>query len=98
MDLSNSLSLKQLVLVSVGGCTCSAPPGIKNGGPDGGPYNCNSDVFYRCSSGYSIVGSDRLRCESNGQWSGNPPSCQAEQVQPGDELNTVTKNLLKCNS
>ena len=73
------------------GCTCNDPHGIQNGSPDAGPYNCNSEVFYRCSSGYSIVGSDRLRCESNGQWSGNPPSCQAEQCQPGDEFNAVTK-------
>ena len=34
-----------------------------------------SEVLYYCSMGYTLQGSDRRTCLSNGEWSGNLPQC-----------------------
>ncbi|XP_077986729.1 complement factor B-like isoform X2 [Glandiceps talaboti] len=35
----------------------------------------DSQVTYTCQFGYRLVGSSKLSCELNGQWSGSPPQC-----------------------
>ena len=34
-----------------------------------------SEVLYKCHLGYTILGSDRRTCQSNGEWSGHLPQC-----------------------
>lgn len=34
-----------------------------------------SVATYTCNNGYSLVGSSTRSCQSNGQWSGDAPSC-----------------------
>ena len=34
-----------------------------------------SEVLYYCSLGYTLQGSDRRTCQSNGEWNGHLPKC-----------------------
>ena len=47
------------------------------------PVNGNVDISaigsvatYSCNDGYVLSGSDTRTCESNGEWSGSPPTCE----------------------
>ena len=54
---------------------CGDPGTPTNG--DRHPFSTvyTSEVLYYCSLGYTLQGSDRRTCLSNGQWSGNLPQC-----------------------
>ena len=34
-----------------------------------------SEIRFSCTTGYTLQGSDRRTCQSNGEWSGSPPQC-----------------------
>ena len=55
---------------------CGDPGTPKNG--QRRPFSTvyTSEVLYHCSLGYTLQGSDRRTCLSNGQWSGNLPQCK----------------------
>ena len=56
---------------------CGPPPVPKNGStsaPDGTTFNL--DVWYSCSDGFELVGSESSRCLADGQWSIDPPTCK----------------------
>ena len=36
----------------------------------------NDRAVYTCDDGYQIVGLDQVLCNSNGQWSGEQPTCK----------------------
>ena len=36
----------------------------------------NDRAVYTCDEGYAIVGLDQVLCNSNGQWSGEQPTCK----------------------
>ena len=55
---------------------CGDDPGIpKNGQRDTFSTVYTSEVRYSCFTGYTLQGSDRRTCQSNGEWSGNLPKC-----------------------
>ena len=80
-------------------CTCGNPPGLQNGflNPSQGPYNCNSFVTYQCNSGYRLVGSDRIQCQSNRAWGGSAPFCQ-QQVGKCWKFLYFVCSLWKCST
>ncbi|XP_076131700.1 C4b-binding protein-like isoform X2 [Alosa pseudoharengus] len=51
----------------------------------GGSYGYGAVITYKCPAEQKLVGSPQLKCESNGQWSSNPPVCLkvVECPQPG---------------
>ncbi|XP_048096927.1 sushi, von Willebrand factor type A, EGF and pentraxin domain-containing protein 1-like isoform X2 [Alosa alosa] len=48
----------------------------------GGSYGYGTVVGYKCPAEQKLVGSPQLKCESNGQWSSNPPVCLIESTPP----------------
>ena len=52
------------------------PP--KNGKRIGEHFTIGSEVKFRCSSLYTLIGEDVLACLPNGQWSSRPPTCERE--------------------
>ena len=38
-----------------------------------------SNAYYKCNTGYSLLGNRVRTCQSNGAWSGEDPSCQSEE-------------------
>ena len=37
---------------------------------------CNTTVHFGCDDCYFLVGQSNLTCLPNGEWDGNPPSCE----------------------
>ena len=55
---------------------CGDDPGFpKNGQRSTISTVYTSVVRYSCLSGYTLQGSDRRTCQSNGEWSGSLPQC-----------------------
>mgnify|MGYP002804202166 CR=1 FL=1 len=50
------------------------PP--KNGKRIAVAFTIGSEVKFRCSSLYTLIGQDVLTCLPNGQWSSKPPTCE----------------------
>ena len=49
--------------------------------PDNGQVDFSNTAFestanYTCNLGYNLTGSSNRTCEANGNWSGDPPSCE----------------------
>ena len=57
------------------GVDCSTPKQPNHGtvSYDGTGYNMV--VSYKCDEGYSLIGSSKRVCQSNGNWSGEEPVC-----------------------
>ncbi|XP_041954523.1 membrane cofactor protein-like isoform X5 [Alosa sapidissima] len=53
----------------------------------GGSYGYGTVVGYKCPAEQKLVGSPQLKCESNGQWSSNPPVCLKAESTPPPFLN-----------
>ncbi|XP_044156812.1 E-selectin-like [Bufo gargarizans] len=58
--------------------------------PDNGVMSCSSDgeilpeksiCNFSCNNGFSMVGSSSVLCTTSGQWSENPPNCEAIQCE-----------------
>eukprot|EP00117_Sycon_ciliatum_P048173 scpid2370/ scgid5761/ Sushi, von Willebrand factor type A, EGF and pentraxin domain-containing protein 1; CCP module-containing protein 22; Polydom; Selectin-like osteoblast-derived protein; Serologically defined breast cancer antigen NY-BR-38 len=54
---------------------CGRPPDVPNGRISGNIYTYGAEVEYRCSQGYSLMGSNVLECQATGAWSGRAPVC-----------------------
>ena len=35
-------------------------------------------AFYRCNTGNNLIGLSTRSCQTDGTWSGNPPTCQGD--------------------
>lgn len=55
--------------------SCGAPDPIQHGSIQGGLYNYNDKIVYKCNSGYGLSGNNVRTCQLNGQWSGFQPAC-----------------------
>ena len=71
-------------------------------GDPGTPTNCHrrpfstvytSEVLYYCSMSYTLQGSDRRTCLSNGEWSGHLPLCKrklfTDLFKEGDKMTSL---------
>ncbi|CAI8053959.1 P-selectin [Geodia barretti] len=52
--------------------------------PDNGNVNLSGNTFgqtaeYTCNTGFNLIGDSILICGADGQWTGNPPACEAVQ-------------------
>ena len=72
-------------------CECGRPPTVANSdiSPNQATYTCNSFVDYRCITGYTLEGNQRLQCGTNRAWIGQPPICRVFS-----KCCSCTKNVL----
>ena len=42
-----------------------------------------SEALYSCNSGFVLVGENRRVCQTNGEWSGEAPTCTGSMVCQG---------------
>ncbi|XP_051780778.1 complement receptor type 2-like isoform X1 [Erpetoichthys calabaricus] len=55
---------------------CHILPEIKNGSHDSmGRVQYGSVVTYNCNPGFDMIGNHQITCESNGEYSSQPPKC-----------------------
>ncbi|XP_053200266.1 P-selectin-like [Panonychus citri] len=78
--------------------SCPAPPlppahGSYNGGIGGCPSAIGSFCTYQCNSGYSLMGSPQIQCNSDGQWSGPAPTCALNSGTSNGRLSSVCSPL-----
>ena len=72
---------------------CGDPSTPTNG--DRHPFSTvyTSEVLYFCSLGYTLQGSDRRTCQSNGEWSGHLPQCNrmlfTDLFKAGDKITSL---------
>lgn len=58
--------------------SCGDPGSPTNGYRDGGVFTFGNEVNFHCERGYELTaGSEKMECQSNGQWSGSLPTCSA---------------------
>uniref|UniRef100_H2Z7B2 Sushi domain-containing protein n=1 Tax=Ciona savignyi TaxID=51511 RepID=H2Z7B2_CIOSA len=72
------------------GITCLQLPSLDNGSffPElQRPYDVNSVVRYRCDNGYQLSGGPVIRCNSDGLWSEQPPTCTEIKCRDPLEIN-----------
>ena len=78
----NEESLIQLInewinLFYMNSASCPEPGRIKHGNKIGQNYGHGKTVRYRCNSGYTLEGEDRLTCD-DGRWNLNMPRCKGK--------------------
>ncbi|CAI8052865.1 CUB and sushi domain-containing protein 3 [Geodia barretti] len=61
-------------------CPTLNDPANGNVNPSG--YTFGQTAEYTCNTGFNLVGDSILTCGPEGQWSGNPPVCEAVQCPP----------------
>ena len=69
--------------------TCPVPQDIAAGRRSSSMNTAGSKVSYACFPGYTLVGNKHIRCLSDGQWSGSPPTCQKPHAQQCCVLDAV---------
>ncbi|XP_065178430.1 mucin-2-like isoform X6 [Sycon ciliatum] len=74
--------------------SCLPPSRIENGqrivSPDNGLYSVGTTVTYSCVAGYSLLGTNVLRCLPNGQYSEPAPTCRVSSCSdPGTPANAI---------
>ena len=65
---------------------CPAPEEIANGDVKVSAMTYQSVAVYTCDESYELEGNARLTCESNKQWSSDPPVCNAMMCEPPDRI------------
>ena len=51
-------------------------------------------VFYRCNTGYIMVGPSFFTCQNGGTWSGSAPTCQGDFGGVGLNTSCCTIDLI----
>ena len=74
---------------------CGGPPGLANGRPTASSFYYNSAAAYQCIDDYNLIGKDTVRCDENGTWSGEEPTCECKLDKPPDYLSCKTSNVLR---
>ncbi len=62
----------------------------------GSPRPVNTVATYTCNNGYTLRGDTTRTCGSDGQWSGNDPTCQGKSPLTTDYLSYVPPQLLSA--
>ena len=57
---------------------CSNLPNPSNGRVNQQGNEPGDRATYTCNSGYELIGSSTRICQTNGQWSGDAPTCERE--------------------
>ncbi|ETN71090.1 hypothetical protein NECAME_14355 [Necator americanus] len=66
---------------------CKDPGKLENGIRDGDVFEYPHTVVFHCQPGFLLLGPSSRKCESNGEWSDEPPICQATECpRPPDPL------------
>lgn len=55
---------------------CDDPGDIANGNRRYDGFQVGKFIIYWCYDAYELVGSARITCEKNGQWSASKPKCE----------------------
>ena len=55
--------------------TCGIPPSIENGSYEGITLTFGSEIIYSCNEFFTIEGTGRIQCTSDGTWSPSAPTC-----------------------
>lgn len=58
--------------------TCNEPDAPPGGFVVGYDLNVHSSIEYHCEIGHKLVGENTFTCNSNGEWSGEPPICECK--------------------
>uniref|UniRef100_A0A7I4YU53 Sushi, von Willebrand factor type A, EGF and pentraxin domain-containing protein 1 n=1 Tax=Haemonchus contortus TaxID=6289 RepID=A0A7I4YU53_HAECO len=67
--------------------SCPDPGKLDNGIRDGDVFEYPHTVVFHCLPGFLLLGPATRKCESNGEWSDEPPICQATECpRPPDPL------------
>jgi hypothetical protein len=66
--------------------SCGDPGTIENGKRHGDSFIIASSVLYTCNEGFEMNGQARRYCQSDNQWSGQPPQCEPVTCNPTDHL------------
>ncbi|EPB71434.1 sushi domain protein [Ancylostoma ceylanicum] len=67
--------------------SCPDPGKLENGIRDGDVFEYPHVVVFHCQPGFLLLGASTRKCESNGEWSDEPPICQATECpRPPDPL------------
>lgn len=66
--------------------SCGDPGQVDNGKRHGDSFIIASSVMYTCNEGYEMVGQSKRYCQSDSQWSGQPPKCEPITCNPTDHL------------
>ncbi|XP_041127082.1 E-selectin-like [Polyodon spathula] len=66
--------------------------------PQNGSINCsdfgyNSSCQFSCAEGFALKGAESLTCRASGQWTGEPPQCEAIKC---ESPKTVAHMVLNC--
>ncbi|MGH0157663.1 UNVERIFIED_CONTAM: hypothetical protein FKN15_053815 [Acipenser sinensis] len=66
--------------------------------PQNGSMNCsdfryNSSCQFSCAEGFDLKGAESLTCRASGQWTGEPPQCEAIKC---ESPKTVAHGVLNC--
>uniref|UniRef100_A0A6P8IYU7 Sushi, von Willebrand factor type A, EGF and pentraxin domain-containing protein 1-like n=1 Tax=Actinia tenebrosa TaxID=6105 RepID=A0A6P8IYU7_ACTTE len=61
-----------------------------NGEKIGEEHQYGQSVMFKCNTGYNLIGSSNVTCQTSGQWSHSVPSCQIVNCgDPGTPVNGV---------
>ena len=69
----------QLIAHTVVECPPLANPSNGNISVTEGVYQ--DTVTYACNDGFRLIGDPMRTCQSDGEWSGSPPTCQRKYIQ-----------------
>ena len=75
--------------------SCGLPPVIDHAVRTGDGFTYREMVFYSCEKGYELSGNNLLECEADGEWIGNPPSCEPVTCGPPPVLMFATTLVMK---
>lgn len=63
------------------GVTCQRPADPTNGKVVGDQqiFQVGDDVWFRCDSGFEMIGVEGLTCQNDGTFDPEPPTCQGKK-------------------
>ena len=65
-----------IILLIVVAIQCDALSDPDNGAVSVTGTGVGDTATYTCDDGYELIGSSTRTCQSNGDWSGSPPTCE----------------------
>ena len=65
-----------LFIIGIVQCDALFDPDNGNVSTNGTGFGIGDIATYFCDDGYDLIGNDTITCQSNGSWSGSPPTCQ----------------------